>query len=312
MSPEEIMSHSTSPGPSDNGRRKKFLIFGSIAAAILFFVIIPVSVVVPRNQRENAAIAALRQLVSDALEKENVDASGLTDSNTAQGQAFNWLYFQNPGLTAMDRSQVLQRYALASFYFSTYKVSSLYTPNPSIWVVSDRWLSTEYECTWHGIKCNTRGRVTDISLEKNSLTGKIPPGLVLLRDHLVNLDLTSNNLYMEPDDFNFFRSMYRLQSILLDDNYLQTEDGLPSSFVNCTDLTMLRLSYNLMGGQLKDDMFKKLTKLTHLEIESNFFTGTMPTSIGYLQDLIYLYMRRNSMKYNLNFLKAGKMKNLCK
>jgi Leucine-rich repeat (LRR) protein len=93
---------------------------------------------------------------------------------------------------------------------------------------------------------------------------------------------------------------------------LLTEDGLPSSFENCTELQFLRLSYNLMGGQLQEYMFQKLTKLTHLEIESNFFTGTMPYSIGQLQDLVYLYMRRNSMKYNLNFLKPGQMKNLCK
>lgn len=55
-----------------------------------------------------------------------------------------------------------------------------------------------------------------------------------------------------------------LETLLLDDNYILTEDGLPTSMGECTSLEKLRLSYNLMGGELSDDFFCKLTQLTHL------------------------------------------------
>lgn len=312
MSPEEIMSQASSPGRSSGmSRRKKYLIAAGILALVLV-IVIPVAIVLDRNAQENAAIAALRTFVADALKTVDVDSSGLSDSSTYQGKAFNWLYFENPNLSSMDRTQVLQRYALAAFYYSTYQVATAYTPNPPIWASNSRWLSTDRACEWAGIQCNTRERVDGISLESNSLTGKIPPDLALLREHLVTLDLTTNLIYMEPEDLEFLGSLTKLESLLLDDNYIYTEEGLPSSLGGCTDLLKLRLSYNLMGGQLQDDVFSKLTKLTHLEIESNFFSGTMPATIGKMESLIYIYMRRNDMEYNLDFIKSGKLKNLCK
>ncbi|KAI2514330.1 hypothetical protein MHU86_223 [Fragilaria crotonensis] len=310
MSPEEIMSQASSPGRSSGmSRRKKYLIAAGILAVVLV-IVIPVAIVLDRNAQENAAIAALRTYVADALKIINVDSSGLADSSTYQGKAFNWLYFDNPNLNSMDRTQLLQRYALAAFYYSTYQVATAYTPNPPIWVSNSRWLSTDRACEWAGIQCNTRERVNGISLESNALTGKIPPDLALLRENLLTLDLTTNLIYMEPEDLEFLGSFTKLESLLLDDNYIYTEDGLPSSLGGCTNLLKLRLSYNLMGGQLPDDVFSKMTKLQHLEIESNFFTGTLPVTIGALESLTYVYMRRNDMVFNLDFLKSGEMKNL--
>jgi hypothetical protein len=36
----------------------------------------------------------------------------------------------------------------------------------------------------------------------------------------------------------------------------------------------------------------------------------MPSSVGMLEALVYLYMRRNSMQFNLDFIKYGKLTNL--
>lgn len=73
-----------------------------------------------------------------------------------------------------------------------------------------------------------------------------------------------NLLYMETKDLEFFGYLTMLETLLLDDNYILTEDGLPTSMGECTSLEKLRLSYNLMGGELSDDFFCKLTQLTHL------------------------------------------------
>lgn len=47
-----------------------------------------------------------------------------------------------------------------------------------------------------------------------------------------------------------------------------------------------------------------MTKLTHLELESNYFNGTMPSAIENMPNLVYLYMRRNNMAFNLDFMKS--------
>jgi hypothetical protein len=50
-------------------------------------------------------------------------------------------------------------------------------------------------CMRLGRKCNSRDRVDSISLESNALTGKIWADLSLLREHLIEFDLTINALY---------------------------------------------------------------------------------------------------------------------
>jgi hypothetical protein len=74
---------------------------------------------------------------------------------------------------------------------------------------------------------------------------------------------------------------------------------------------MLRLSYNLLGGSLTDNMVRSWPKLTHLEIESNYLEGKLPTALGSMQQLVYLYVRRNAFSGSLDFLKVGQMSNLC-
>ena len=312
MSPEEIMSQASSPGRSSGMSRKKKYIIAACVLAVILIVVIPVAVALDRNAKENAAIAELRSLVVNALKKENVDTSGIEDGSTYQGKAFNWLYFNNPNLSSMDRTEKLERYALAAFYYSTYQVATAYTPNPQIWVSNSRWLSSDTPCDWEGVSCNTRDRVNSIVLESNALTGKLPADMALLREHLITIDVTTNLLYMEPQDLEFLGTMTKLENLLMDDNYILTEDGLPESWGDCTSLTKLRLSYNLMGGQLPESVFSKLTNLEHLEIESNFFSGSMPKSIGEMESLVYLYMRRNDLEVDLDFITPGKMTNVCK
>ena len=77
----------------------------------------------------------------------------------------------------------------------------------------------------------------------------------------------------------------------------------------------LRLSYNVFEGELDSEapVLGSMSKLTHLELESNYFNGTMPAAIKNMEKLTYLYLRRNNMEFNLNFLKDAKFtNNLCK
>ena len=82
--------------------------------------------------------------------------------------------------------QLMQRYALATLYFSTAGTS---------WTESTGWLSEgvegEDECSWFGIVCNDRNRVTSLDLGENNLDGVFPADLALL-ELLTTLDLSLN------------------------------------------------------------------------------------------------------------------------
>jgi Leucine rich repeat len=254
---------------------------------------------------------ALRTELASAMTEQGLDPKRLTIATAYQSKAMEWL-LTNEDILSYDTSQKLQRFVLACFYYATNGIITLYTPKASGWLDSTGWLTDISECDWKGVQCSEKKKVNAISLENNGLTGAIPKELIFLQDHITSLDLTTNLLYMSGPEFDVFKSLARLETLLLDDNYLLTTDGLPLSFTTLTSLKKLRLSYNLFGGTITAKMVKSWPKLTHLEIESNFLEGSLPTTLGDLDQLVYLYVRRNSLVLNLDFLKPGKMVNLCK
>jgi hypothetical protein len=254
--------------------------------------------------------SALRSTLTTAMNEQGLNSNRLNLATSYQSKALDWL-LTDPKLESYDRSQVLQRFTMACFYYATNGIVTLYTPRAVNWKDSTGWLSQTSECEWLGIQCSTKSRVNGIALENNGLTGGLPQELIFLKDHLTSIDLTTNFLYMNGDDFNLFSQLGRLETLLMDDNYLSTSDGLPTSFMSLLSLKKLRMSYNLFGGSLSANMVKSWPKLTHLEIESNFLEGKLPDALGNLGELVYLYVRRNSLSGNLDFLKLGKMSNLC-
>lgn len=299
-----------------NGRRKRnrWILAGFV---VVLIIVISVSVSVTQKNKKaadafkTAERSQLREMIDTALNKEGITTVPLDSIESYQYRALDWLS-KNKELPNYDRSTVLQRYALACFYFATNGAKTLYTPTPSPWKSSERWLSDMHECQWEGIECNTRNKVAGINLSEHNLSGALPQELVFLKDHLEVLDLTTNHLFIDGAQFDVFGRLSNLQIILMDDNYLSSSDGLPAAFGQCSNLVKLRLSYNLIGGQLNGKLLESFQKLTHLELESNFITGGIPNSVGHMHNLVYFYMRRNSLKFNLDFLKPGKMKSLCK
>ena len=257
--------------------------------------------------------SSLMKTLLGLYDRHNLDPAVLESESTPQRKAFYWLA-TDENLDDMDHTQKSQRFALATFYYATNAVTTPYTDNPKPWQSAHLWLSTAHVCEWKGIVCNTQQHVQAISLERNNLSGTIPKEVTILAGHLVEIDLTSNLVHMKEDDFDAFTTLENLEILLLDDNYLVSEHGLPSQFGALTSVEKLRLSYNLFAGELERDhkVLENMGKLTHLEIESNFLTGTMPSIIGDMEDLVYLYMRRNEMKFNLDFLKSGNLDSLCK
>jgi len=116
------------------------------------------------------------------------------------------------------------------------------------------------------------------------------------------LDLTSNQIHMKGEDFAVFEYLHRLKHLDLEDNFIEASTGLPHAFKALGDLEEFKASYNIMSGPLDNGVLNSLQKLTHLEIESNFFTGALPF-LGQMPNLEYVYLRRNNLESHLNFLK---------
>jgi hypothetical protein len=235
----------------------------------------------------------------------------LLDEITPQRQAMLWMAQDNK-VNALEHTEKLQRYVLAALFYSTNMIPSVHVEDPKAWKVADNWMSDAHSCDWMGIECNDEKVIIAIYLEQNRLSGKIPVDIAILSNKILTLDFTDNIMHMRDDDFDSFLSLSNLKTLLMDDNYLFHDKGLPPQFAALTNLQKLRLSYNVFEGELDSEapVLGSMTKLTHLEMESNYFNGTLPSAIGKMDQLTYLYMRRNNMAFNLDFMKTGQFDNM--
>ncbi len=89
-----------------------------------------------------------------------------------------------PTPNAAQISLKTDRKALVALYIATGG------PN---WDGNNNWLSDLPIGEWKGVKTDDNGRVTELNLRANQLTGEIPPELGNLAN-LINLDLERNQL----------------------------------------------------------------------------------------------------------------------
>ena len=103
----------------------------------------------------------------------------LSDLSSPQYAAFEWL--RSPTNAGFSLQQTLiQRYALASLYFST---------TGDEWTTSSLWLTNSDECLWfttesEGDVCDSNGNYINIHLRGNNIGGTLPSEVLLLADTL--------------------------------------------------------------------------------------------------------------------------------
>lgn len=172
----------------------------------------------------------------------------------------------------------------------------------SYWTIASGWLKGDpCDDKWYGIKCSLDGRVTEINLSNNSLTGQLPNQLDAL-DTLEALRLYDNfiggQLLLEIFDIK------TIKVLDLDSNNLG--GNLPPT-LNSPLLNNLSISHNKLTGflpvqwntplleyvQLSNNMFvgplppglSKVSKLRELDLSFNFFSGSLPSEYGNLKAL---------------------------
>ena len=150
------------------------------------------------------------------------------------------------------------------------------------WTNNTNWKTAAALSTWRGVTTDSEGRVTQLILEFNGLTGTIPNELGELTN-LTQLSLNRNNLTGTiPDELGNLTNLTRLD---LSVNGLT--GTIPDELGNLTNLTQLSLNRNNLTGTIPTEL-GNLTNLTQLSLDQNNLTGTIPTELGNLTNLTQL------------------------
>ncbi|TVU32318.1 hypothetical protein EJB05_24043, partial [Eragrostis curvula] len=172
-------------------------------------------------------------------------------------------------------------------------------PSDAIGKLPSLWLLAVDSNQLHGAipvsLCNA-SKLEFIQMTKNSFSGVIPACLGARKD-LRALTLDANRLEANVDaDWRFMDSLTNcsnLKVLGLSGNKLG--GVLPASIVNLsTTLELLGLWGNMVSGQIPQDI-GNLVNLRDFEMQKNNFTGTIPASLGRLYKLSNLYLHGNRL-----------------
>ena len=155
------------------------------------------------------------------------------------------------------------------------------------WRNSTNWLSDEPLSEWHGIRTNTAGRVVELGLNGNNLSGSLPAELGDF-EYLESLILYNNRISgpVPPE----LGRLGRLKTLFL--NSCGVYGPIPPEIGQLTDLEILNLSGNDLSGSIPAEM-GGMTRLKWLWLGGNQLTGSIPAELGQLEKLEQLYLGNN-------------------
>ena len=139
----------------------------------------------------------------------------------------------------------------------------------SSWENSANWLTAAPLGEWYGVTTNSDGRVTDLRLGWNNLSGGLPS---------------------ELGDLSEMRVMR------LNDNALS--GAIPSELGNLTGLEEFDVGENKLTGAIPTEL-GSLVNLTWLSVGSNHLTGNIPSELGSLVNLDHLILHANNLTEEL-------------
>ena len=157
------------------------------------------------------------------------------------------------------------------------------------WEHNGNWLTDAPLGEWHGVATDTSGRVVEVRLTSNGLSGRIPPeigGLTSLRTLAItyNPDLGGSI----PPQLGRLSSLTQLT---LNGNGLS--DAIPPELGKLTSLELLSLTQNRLTGSIPTEL-GELSRLGQLYLGTNGLTGEIPAELGYLP-LFYLALEENRL-----------------
>lgn len=223
-----------------------------------------------------------------------------------QQLALDWMVNTDPLQVCPQDRNLIQRYVMAVFYFSTRGDRWTECSSPplrtdfdttealaaeaaanaacnlqvaGVNASSDAWLTGGNECEWGGVGCNEDNFITRIEFEQNGIAGTLPFELTRLQT-LQNLILEEGILTGTiPSKLGEIRSLEQL-----DLNFNLLQGPIPDELYNLSNLRVMDLNDNELTGTISSSI-SDLTRLSFFQIENNGFTGTVPTEMGQLTTL---------------------------
>ena len=180
-----------------------------------------------------------------------------------------------------------EREALISLYKST---------GGPRWTNHTNWCSEKPLNQWYGVTTDSKGRVVELNLRTNQLSGKYPTELERL-PWLRVLNLENNDLKGTlPDEIG---NLSNLKTLILGGN--RFSGVIPASIGNLTNLEELDLYANSLTGRIPSEI-GNLVNLTFFTLNStnaeghvNQITGSLPESMKNLVNLNYLGIADNAL-----------------
>ena len=156
------------------------------------------------------------------------------------------------------------------------------------WTNSDGWMTDAPLRDWHGVRVDREGRVFELLLYKNNLTGSLPAELGSLTrlNKLVIVDNPNLAGIIPPD----LGQLARLDHLQLSFNAL--EGPIPPTLGDLTNLDYLDLWGNDLSGSIPPSL-GQLAGLSVLGLGSNVLDGSIPSEIGSLSRLKTLHLFDN-------------------
>ena len=172
------------------------------------------------------------------------------------------------------------RAALVAFYEAT---------DGTNWTHDWNWLSDRPLDEWHGVTTNSDGRVAELWLLSNELTGPIPAALGDLTN-LELLDLWGNELTGPiPAELGDLSNLHTLSLA-----FNELTGPIPAELGDLSNLERLDLRFNELTGPIPAAL-GDLTNLERLILWDNRLTGPIPAELGDLFNLEALVLRSNEL-----------------
>ena len=219
------------------------------------------------------------------------------NEETGRKQALHWLANIDTSSNTLSEkeydAELLQRYALATIYFTTngdeWTTCSQLQPQKDIPQSSpcesndNRYLSSSSHLKWNGIN-GKNGQITWLDLSNVNLQSSnfLPLELTLLQTNLEVLWISDNNQLSGSIPSYIGNEFTNLVSLSI---YKTNMGGnIPDTIYNLSKLSSLRLYKSNFTGTISSDI-EKLVELKWLWIHDNNFVGSVPNEIGKLVKL---------------------------
>ncbi len=161
--------------------------------------------------------------------------------------------------------------------------------NGASWMDKGGWMQADVPVAdWFGIKVFDDGRVKEINLSYNNLSGKISPEICKLKK-LKKLTIQGADFKDSPIPDNI-GDLSDLTELVL--KFSSLSGTIPKSIKNIKNLENLDLATNLLTGDLPEEI-GEITNLKRLELTRNNFTGAVPDSWKNLSNLEFVFFNDN-------------------